>query len=526
MPLIPLHIIPTVRILVVTDTRINSTAGSYNLMGAMNNAFDFELALTAVKKAPFPWVNFEILTAHRDGQNSAIAFGKIAAATAQFQNFRFDQLPPGLNLTTIDQVWLFGFAAAQDPPASQTTPALSPNELVVLHNFMDAGGGVLAMGDHEDLGSLMCSGIKRVRQMRKWVDKNAAGAPQPPALGPSRHDTTRESPPPASNYTFGGQGDKNPQPIRLKQYRLGYIPSELIFEKVRDRPHPLLCGLTGPIRVLPDHMHEGDVLGPGGISAGDPDWPGATRHEIIAWANVIAHTDVTYSNGDYGPVNATTFGAIGAYEGHDAGVGRIVVDSTWHHWVHVNLAGFVPSITNPGNPDALSQIYNYYWNVAVWLSPTAQLARMSEAAFIQALLSGGLGEIGPVGKLPTQMVGQQALDALGRTASFCNIEYFVFQGPGIPQPIPHPGLPGPGPVLRWPMLEYCAGAQIKAIAERLANGKAFETDRDAVSIRRRLQRAVADGLREMVDAELNDARSSIKALEALKEDLRKPGREL
>ena len=151
---------------------------------------------------------------------------------------------------------------------------------------------------------------------------------------------------------------------------------------------------------------------------------------------------------------------------------------------------------------------------------------MSEAAFIQALKSGGLHEIGPIAELPTQFVGQHALDVLSRFASFCDIEYFVFQGPGIPQLIGKPGIPGPGPVIRWAMLEYCAGAQIKAVAERLANGKAFETDRDAASIRRRLQRAVTDGLREMVDAELNHARSSIKALEALQMKLRKPGHEL
>ena len=33
------------------------------------------------------------------------------------------------------------------------------------------------------------------------------------------------------------------------------------------------------------------------------------------------------------------FGVIGAYDGHQGGVGRIAVDSTWHHFININIDG-------------------------------------------------------------------------------------------------------------------------------------------------------------------------------------------
>ena len=511
--MIPFNIVPTVRILVVADTRpAGQAAGGFNFAQTMS-AFDLEMALNAVKAAPLPWVRFEIVTAHRDTTGSSSPEGAAAAGTAQHPGFRFDALPAGLSLATIDQIWLFGFAAAQDTGA-QPTPALSAAELTVLHSFMDSGGGVFATGDHESIGSFLCSGVKRVKDMRTW-DRRIAGAPQPPLFGPTRHDTTRESPPGSSYYAFNNQSDRYPQPIRLRRYRLGYIPSELIFPKVRDRPHPLLCGLKGPIDVLPDHMHEGEVLVPSGIGAGNADWPGTTRAEIVAWADVIAHSDV-----QFGAVNGTSFGAVGAYDGHAEGVGRVAVDSTWHHWVHINLVGFATTPTQTGNPEALSRIYNYFRNVAVWLASPAMQSAMSEAAWLLAFLSGGLTEIGPLQTLDTPYTGQQAIDALGRYASLCNIEYFVFQRPDIPRQLQPPGWhgPDPGPWYRWPMMDYCAGAQVKAVAARFAKGQMGEKVTPELR-QRHLNDAVTRGLMEMIERESPAVKASLAAMEQLRERL-------
>lgn len=46
------------------------------------------------------------------------------------------------------------------------------------------------------------------------------------------------------------------------------------------------------------------------------------------------------------PFNAHTFGAICAYDGWRAGpngVGRVVTDATWRHFINLNLVGGPPS---------------------------------------------------------------------------------------------------------------------------------------------------------------------------------------
>lgn len=60
-----------------------------------------------------------------------------------------------------------------------------------------------------------------------------------------------------------------------------------------------------------------------------------------------------------------------AYDGDEAGVGRIVADSTWHHYFNVNLKGF------PAGGAVLSQLAQYYVNLAVWLSPPAKRAQIA-----------------------------------------------------------------------------------------------------------------------------------------------------
>ncbi|NET46343.1 hypothetical protein [Okeania sp. SIO2B3] len=61
------------------------------------------------------------------------------------------------------------------------------------------------------------------------------------------------------------------------------------------------------------------------------------------------------------------FGALGVYDGfaQGEGVGRIVVDSTWHHWFNINLIG-MKNATDQTN-------YNRYkvfvCNVACWIAP-------------------------------------------------------------------------------------------------------------------------------------------------------------
>jgi hypothetical protein len=77
------------------------------------------------------------------------------------------------------------------------------------------------------------------------------------------------------------------------------------------------------------------------------------------------------------PVVPRCFGAIGAYDGRPAGVGRVVVDATWHHFININLNGTGSGVAtkkglyDPANnptPDYL-QIQRYFRNIVSWLTP-------------------------------------------------------------------------------------------------------------------------------------------------------------
>jgi hypothetical protein len=81
------------------------------------------------------------------------------------------------------------------------------------------------------------------------------------------------------------------------------------------------------------------------------------------------------------PVNPHSFGAISAYDGDVAGgVGRVVCDATWHHFVNVNLNGVGAGADSLGNPrlglyvggvptPEYQKIQRYYLNTVRWLAP-------------------------------------------------------------------------------------------------------------------------------------------------------------
>ena len=90
------------------------------------------------------------------------------------------------------------------------------------------------------------------------------------------------------------------------------------------------------------------------------------------------------------PTIAQTFGVVSAYDGHRAGgKGRVICDSTWHHFVNVNLIGVLEGalfdeffqrgrgraaqhngfLSSAAGLAALSKIKNYYTNIGVWISP-------------------------------------------------------------------------------------------------------------------------------------------------------------
>ncbi len=369
-----------VRILVVTDAS-----------GSFDSTADFGLgrALDELRNDPWWWVRFEVVTAHRGSGSSA-----------DHTHFRFDA--PPVPLAGFDQVWLFGVAR---------TPALPAGEVAAIRAFMDAGGGVFATGDHEDLGAALSGDLPRVNAMRRWRAGGPAGTP-PPQSGPTRHDTSRQGA--TAGYQFDDQSDDTPQRISPTRYYDPYRFSALIR---RWRPHPLLCGRGGVLDLLPDHMHEGECVAPSAVQvAADPGiWPGGYGPEVIAGARVEEHTNTD----GHGFVGGRTFGVLSAYDGHLGGVGRIVTDATWHHWFNINLIGFDTSST------PYDKIRNYFQNVALWLAPPAKQDAMFCAAMYGLVWLQPFNELQIGRGVPLLPLGFSAVDAIGRRSSQCIVNDWI-----------------------------------------------------------------------------------------------------
>ncbi|HUP44808.1 MAG TPA: hypothetical protein VM779_04760, partial [Thermoanaerobaculia bacterium] len=278
--------------------------------------------------------------------------------------FDFSTASPAVTTANYDQVWLFGFV----------TTALSTAEQSTIAQFMQKGGGIFATGDHETIGAGMGASIPRVRRMRNWSTI--------PMSNPNRHDTV-VNPGVDQIKQFDDQADPFPQPIYPVFFSNGGPDNSPSTWSV----HPVLRHSSGAVDFLPDHAHESECLAPApgaGSFAGVEEWPapigggGRIAPQVVA-VSISAGRFIT-AHINKPPVRPRCFGAISAYDGNAAAVGRIVCDATWHHFVNINLngAGGVPDTTGAprtglyvaGSPTPEYQkIKTYYLNTVRWLAP-------------------------------------------------------------------------------------------------------------------------------------------------------------
>lgn len=137
----------TLRMLLVVD-------GYFSLGPRDDNDRSFSIAhLINVLKSATMKNNIRLFldTAHRDGDSNATILGK----------FDFEKSVPDLSI--YDEIWLFGYNGwnANDPENIKFKQAVRPEEVDAIARFMQKGGGILADGDHDSLGSYMCANIPR-----------------------------------------------------------------------------------------------------------------------------------------------------------------------------------------------------------------------------------------------------------------------------------------------------------------------------------------------------------------------------
>lgn len=311
----------TPRILVVADGNLSFGSSDFGLS-------DFISTLeSTVIHGMIPIVK----TAHR------------GATSADFSNFTFTNST--LSKNHYDVLFLFGYSSAG---------SLATEEISVIEQFMNDGGGVFATGDHATLGKQLCGNIPRIRQMRRWIGPSASGTDRISTNDPGSSNT----------FSFGDQSDTIPQKIYP-----AYTGTP-----ASSSPHALLQHpAKNIIEVLPDHPHESECTIPSSSQLNNADeWPkdstGTTvSPEIVALSMSYGGGFTTFNKQ---PISAPrAFGAIAAYDGHQAGVGRISTDATWHHFINVNL---VSSSAGPGligNADAYDRVSTYFGNIANWLMP-------------------------------------------------------------------------------------------------------------------------------------------------------------
>jgi hypothetical protein len=338
--------------------------------------------------------------------------GVDSTATPGFANFNFAALPPGRSLNEFDVLWLIGLnGVSVNGLGSGVSDALPDPQITAIANFMDAGGGVFATGDHYSLGAEMCGKIPRVRAMRRWYGEFDTASPMPvsfprnfPPLTTQRADTTR--PGPTSDYSefppsfiwFENQSDSNPQPI---------VPVPPTHFVLQNAGHDVV--------VYPDHMHEGTTVG--GVEGaatgynyalnathGDTTKPefrdiagNREMPRVIATGQAIANASRRANSpagnfsfaelmlpGADAVAAAKSVNTLCAYDGRHVGVGRIITGATFHHYVDINTTGdsvvtTPQAITRAGvsaqkghgfndNLAVFNDIKAVYVNIANWLA--------------------------------------------------------------------------------------------------------------------------------------------------------------
>lgn len=269
------------------------------------------------------------------------------------------------------QLWLIGTGQEVDE-GRVIGKRLAPAHRETIEAFMRRGGGVFATGDHAGVGATLCSTIARVRRMRSWSGPPSEG-------GPDRIDTQVASAWPQRRGRIVRQGTGGGPLVNLNAMDLRVVhpldeddAMKTVWPTlVGGRPHPLMQIATGgdwppaAIRFLPDHGHEGECWEHVSDDALHDEFQGVAPM-VVAWGAATGHDAPSAGR-------PRVYGAVACHEPVDAGLGRVVVDSTFHHLTDENTE--LPRLT-----PAWYHVEQYVLNAAAWL--TAAQAGDAARAFL------------------------------------------------------------------------------------------------------------------------------------------------
>jgi hypothetical protein len=409
----------SIKILVVADGIFSFGPQTHD-----DNLFTLTFLIQSLQKknGPLDPLTITVDTAHRDGEvlsdgatDPQFPFPKASFAKIPGK-FRFaGPLAAGevtVPLKTYDEIWLFGYNGINIIPTLDARYAdMTAAELVAITNFMNQGGGVFAAGDHASLGAPLCGKIPRVRTMRKWWVANDPTKPTSPqyvanwpSVGPTRADTLTQATTRIGDLfeaRWDSQNQSDDMPQVLHPTTLGLT-------------HQILQTSFGTLNIMPDHQHEGEVCGFGGSPNALPysiveslayvgsDFANSLEYpthslesrprrelpQILATGVSTKGHITTYSkpngvcnNPFYGDDSATAgitmLNILCAYDGHIVGVGRVVTDSSFHHYLDLNLLGdpcadeaLVDAEVSgfQKKPEILNQMAQFYRNLVLYLS--------------------------------------------------------------------------------------------------------------------------------------------------------------
>jgi len=342
-----------VNVLLVTDGGLDFGLGPFGLS-------EFITTFQKLEQQSFSNISYKITLGHRLNATPSQLLNPnpfLVNIVNRIPNFNFDT---SVNLNSFDQIWLFGIDSSVN---------LDTVEVTKIESYMNGGGGVFATGDHGKLGSALCNQIPRVKDMRYWDHTDSALGGENPInevsmSGKRRNDTNRPGSGQFLSSYFDNQSDNIPQNIAVRTFGAGL-------------PHPLLSISTsirpsGIIDIMPDHPHEGECTQERVFNVINPTTGNtqAVSSQIIATSFVLGGSTTAFAS--KGQSDPHCFPSISVFDGRIANVGRIVVDSTWHHFVNVNLTGVGSGLdltpqAGLTNSD-FDVIQRYYMNIATWMT--------------------------------------------------------------------------------------------------------------------------------------------------------------